>query len=307
MKPTVILLTSLALVTLYVLLPTATKPRISPDSKLMRKAFDGINTSAISTRMEARKKLLEGNCWKLGLTTHQRPNPWEFLISRQYKLVWCNVFKAASTTWLYNFNILAGYSPKILKKTKAIPLVLARNRYPRPTLLELEAALRDSTSFLIVRHPFERLISAYNDKIKHTTLITYQKLAKKIITTFRSQNVTNPPWPTFKEFVAHILSRNRAGLKLDMHWTPITKFCSPCAVHFDVILKFETLKDDQLYLIRKAKLDRLLKVEWKNQGVGAPVRVLLKEYYSQLPQNQLRQLYQLYRHDFELFNYTFDT
>lgn len=34
------------------------------------------------------------------------PNAWEFFISPGHGLAWCNVFKAASTTWMYYFNIL---------------------------------------------------------------------------------------------------------------------------------------------------------------------------------------------------------
>lgn len=63
-----------------------------------------------------------------------KPKAWEYLINREYHLVWCNVFKAASTSWMYNFNLLAGYTPEFLKKTKDVPLQLARQRYPRPSV-----------------------------------------------------------------------------------------------------------------------------------------------------------------------------
>jgi len=35
---------------------------------------------------------------------------------------------------MYNFNILAGYSPEFLKKSNAVPLELARKKYPRVTI-----------------------------------------------------------------------------------------------------------------------------------------------------------------------------
>lgn len=49
----------------------------------------------------------------------------------------CNVFKAASSSWMFNFNVLAGYTPNYLLKTKKILLNLARERYPRVTLQEV--------------------------------------------------------------------------------------------------------------------------------------------------------------------------
>jgi hypothetical protein len=47
------------------------------------------------------------------------------------------VFKAASTSWMYNFNLLAGYSPMFLKKSQKVPLTLARKKYPRPSVKEV--------------------------------------------------------------------------------------------------------------------------------------------------------------------------
>ena len=29
---------------------------------------------------------------------------------------------------------------------------------------------------------------------------------------------------------------------MDMHWAPITEFCTPCQIHFDIIINFETLQ-----------------------------------------------------------------
>lgn len=73
-----------------------------------------------------------------GNDTLHRPNPWEFLINNKYHLVWCNVFKAASTSWMYNFNLLAGYSPQYLKKSNIVPLTLARRKYPRPSVAQVK-------------------------------------------------------------------------------------------------------------------------------------------------------------------------
>ena len=53
----------------------------------------------------------------------------------------------------YVFNILAGYGEQFLKKTKRVPLTLARDRYPRPSseLLQSFLQLDDVTSLLIAR------------------------------------------------------------------------------------------------------------------------------------------------------------
>lgn len=93
-------------------------------------------------KMQGRSTHLQEKCSFYGLDVHgndtlHKPNPWEFLINKKHHLVWCNVFKAASTSWMYNFNLLAGYSPQFLKKSNVVPLTLARKKYPRPSVQEV--------------------------------------------------------------------------------------------------------------------------------------------------------------------------
>lgn len=69
--------------------------------------------SMVYKRLEQRRRHLKKACHVLGLDkiandTLHKPNPWEYLVDQKHHLVWCNVFKAASTSWMYNFNILAG-------------------------------------------------------------------------------------------------------------------------------------------------------------------------------------------------------
>lgn len=71
------------------------------------------NMTLVATRIEKRRKHLRKACKDLGLDiigndSLHKPNPWEFLVDEKHHLVWCNVFKAASTSWMYNFNLLAG-------------------------------------------------------------------------------------------------------------------------------------------------------------------------------------------------------
>lgn len=87
---------------------------------------------------------------------------------------------------MYNFNLMANYTPAFLDKTKEVPLVLARKKYARPTVEMIRKAHADSISFLIVRHPLERLASAYNDKIVHAWPKSFHdKMGHMIIKKFR--------------------------------------------------------------------------------------------------------------------------
>lgn len=91
---------------------------------------------------------------------------------------------------MYNFNLMANYTAAFLDKTKEVPLELARKKYARPTAEMIKKAQGDSITFLIVRHPLERLASAYNDKIVHAWPKSFHdKMGQRIIRKYRKKQV----------------------------------------------------------------------------------------------------------------------
>ncbi|CAH2089509.1 unnamed protein product [Euphydryas editha] len=265
----------------------------------------------VANRMETRRNYLRSQCSKLGLDgSGHKAYAWEYLINRQYHVIWCNIFKAASTSWMYNFNLMANYSAAFLDITKEVPLELARKKYARPTVEMIRKAQGDSITFLIVRHPLERLASAYNDKIVHAWPKSFHdQMGRKIIKKFRkpgSKPVPTERYPVFEEFVSFVLDEAKHRKQLDMHWTPYTAFCTPCKFNFDIILKFETLDEDQRFLIQMAHLQDIIKPEWRNSGKGANTLNNINHLYSRLTKAQLDGLNNLYKYDFQLFNYTID-
>ncbi|XP_045523204.1 carbohydrate sulfotransferase 11-like isoform X1 [Pieris brassicae] len=264
----------------------------------------------VGARMDSRREFLRSECSRLSLDgSSQKAYAWEYLINRQYHVIWCNIFKAASTSWMYNFNLMANYTAAFLNRTKEVPLELARKRYARPTVEMIRKAQGDSITFLIVRHPLERLASAYNDKIVHAWPKSFHdKMGRRIIKKYRKASESKPApierYPVFEEFVSYVLDETKAKRTLDMHWTPYTSFCTPCKFNFDVILKFETLDEDQRFLIQMSRLQDIVRPEWRNSGKGTNTLHNINHLYSRLSRSQLDGLYNLYRYDFQLFNYT---
>ncbi|KAG8225636.1 hypothetical protein J437_LFUL013674 [Ladona fulva] len=270
-------------------------------------------------------------------TSKTEPNAWEFFIDERHHLVWCNVFKAASSSWMYNFNLLGerGYKEGYLRKSRKSPLTLARARFPRPTVQQLKAALPKSLSFLIVRDPFERLLSAYRNKIEGFRHKFYRKVAREMIAKFRLKTTPAPgahrssgieKSPTFSEFVSWVISCAKkvhsrksgtySGIPgFDEHWAPYFRFCTPCAVNFTVIAKTETLAEDEEYIIEKTGIGPALgrtrqgrevrsrPREAVNAAVGGRTEDLLPRYYRTLRREQLDALYDIYQIDFKMFGY----
>lgn len=64
-----------------------------------------MNAAAEQEFNQRRNKLWE-ICRKINFIGKYPPNAWEFFLSPGHGIAWCNVFKAASSTMMYYFNIL---------------------------------------------------------------------------------------------------------------------------------------------------------------------------------------------------------
>ncbi|GAB0089549.1 Carbohydrate sulfotransferase [Sergentomyia squamirostris] len=263
----------------------------------------------IEDRMRQRFERISEVCSKYeldckGEDPQHKIDPTRFFINEEYRIEWCAVPKAATTSIFYIFNILAGYESQVLEKQQILPRQFARKKYPIPTELEILTALDDSVSLIIVRHPFERLLSAYRDKMQNPeTDSPYKALSKYIVKKFRKGNDSySPEMPTFSEFVNYILKEDHAHHELCVHWRPIVDLCTPCQVNFNVIAKFETLDEDQKYILETANISDIISEQWRN--VGKPMKRTIEEFYNELSEQQVSELFELYKSDFEIFDYS---
>lgn len=164
--------------------------------------------------------------------------PKEFFVFHN-GIIWCNVFKSASTSVLYMMGLLEGMSTRKLKAMSRQPLVSAmRKKYGRPTVAQLLTASKkpDSRTFLVKRHPFKRLFSGYKNKILGAHKGSHHdKMSQKILAQYRNMNIQREykfrqTVPTFQEFVAYVLDKYEDKHDIDMHWAPVVDFCSVCKV-----------------------------------------------------------------------------
>lgn len=218
---------------------------------------------------------------------------------------------------VFPFFTLAGYDLKYLQRTEVQPLELARQRFPRPELSELVELLPSALSFLFVRDPFERILSAYRNKLEGNRNSFYKALGTKIVHRYRrrSLNVAFPRCgPTFEEFVRFLIQEHAAGNRFDEHWAPVYSFCTPCSVNFTIIGKTETFQRDSEFIIRQAGLESLLLGKLPRRKLrkignqarsGVKSEELVERYFGELDRSTLDQLLNIYRIDFELFDYDY--
>ncbi|XP_077283689.1 carbohydrate sulfotransferase 11-like [Arctopsyche grandis] len=284
--------------------------------------YTDIEIGKLEKEHEDRRKQVWKTCVKYNLQSVGQPNHWEFFIAPHHNLVWCNIFKAASSSWMYKFNILGGYKEDFLKRSRETPLTLARKKFPRPSLDYLEASIPGSISFITVREPFERLLSAYRNKLERYRQNFYRKMGYEMIKRYRNESelifgkIKNYG-PTFFEFVKYITENYKSKGKdiiFDEHWAPYHQFCTPCQINFTIVTKVETLKRDTEYVIYQAGLESVLLKPVKEKKLrvktimnkakdGKDTKTLLKKYFKQLDKKNLDDLLTIYGIDFEMFGY----
>jgi len=243
---------------------------------------------------------------RLGLSQEEafylkRVNWYYIYWSKRHSVIWCKVPKAGSSTWTYNFLKLAGVDPK-----EHIHKVL-RDHYPKQ---ESNRVMSDTFRFMVVRHPFERLLSAYRDKLEDLSRdleardgYYYSTYGKYIVEEYREKgnNTGLGREPTWREFITYIL--NTPLTKFDEHWMPIWMLCSPCIVRYDVIAKMETFSEDTQYTLAQAGLENKLTVEWKHRTGTGGSSDTIAEYFSELTKSEVAALFRKYQLDFELYGY----
>jgi len=234
-------------------------------------------------------------------------------------LIYCRIAKVASSTWTTNmlrldetFNADLPESKRWLKEFGARENEAFR-KYPVPETEKLRRkALDSATKFLVVRHPMDRLVSSYLDKVADTSkepnLLKHRDVKNAILESAGKKPELGTV-PTFPEFIDYVLEETKdlhspRDWKGVMTWKSYFSKCLPCDVKYDVIMKLETHTEDEKWLINTRNLTQLSRVrDWRHLSSDKTIR---QNLISQVSREQLNRVYENYKIDFEMFNYTMD-
>ena len=120
---------------------------------------------------------------------------------------------------------------------------------------EIKLRLQSYFKFLFVREPFERLLSAYEDKFVETPDVHYMKrYANKIVSNFKNyMDPSSDKELTFKKFIYYISSN---GFNDDPHWAMNEKLCLPCQIQYQFIGHFNDMQEEARYVLRRTGMDK---------------------------------------------------
>ena len=253
-------------------------------------------------------------------------------------MAYCPVPKAASTTWRTTFaNMNSIEDVDIRHRTQK--LYSKKNSFRAKTFGDLaQLNSLNIVKFMFVRHPFERLASAYNDKFVIYRNITRKfkgkdvKIGEMYLNNIRSNqesymNMTsdNPCFAntslefTFSCFIEYVLdSANNEKLlshaynRIQIHWWPYTEICKVCDVQYDLIGHVENFQEDLQILLTKFHKNKFLIELYKNKtksrctaNCEETTNDSYLKYFQQLTKGTIMRLYRRYKNDFEFGGYDF--
>lgn len=165
-------------------------------------------------------------------------------------------------------------------------------------------------NFIIARHPFERLVSAYRNKIEkpfhpHFQITFGSKMLRLSRTGLTEAQYKSGKGVTFKEFVDFVI---KVRMKhLDEHWRSIFALCNICGVKYDFIGDMSTLYEDSDQILKligwygRFQFPRSSKDSYDKTAFD-----LTPQYLNKLSDIDLQSLHRKFKMDFEAFGYKFN-
>lgn len=236
--------------------------------------------------------------------------------SQKYNLMVCAAPKVGSSTWITFMLLMRGMEgnrTKNVHTSKMLALVRAQNVLGK----EATRHVQSTTTLMSVRHPLERLNSAFRSKFanggplhKHLSPSFYSMFWKPALKML-NKNPDVEQYITFAEFLQYAVYRG------DAHWLPMHTMCSPCAMHYEYFVRLETFSEDMQYLshaLSNPILDLQVHMNEKRKTTKGPQHGMQQTdhtqlsnstllIYRQVPSELLAKVLQIYRPDLDLFGY----
>ena len=244
----------------------------------------------------------------------------------RHRLVYCYMSKVACTA--FKSLLLKANAPDPGARVKVYTLSVAELRrlhivpFRQLTNKARLDKVQDYFTFMVTRHPFDRLISAWRDKVVHRNQSEFGSWPVLIFRHTRPwlfRNITKRSYqldlqialkhhpPTFSEFATWIAA---TGMDNE-HWNTALGACSVCAHDWDAILRIETMETDQRIILDRLgengkNVDRVpVRHSWqRNLRYFYPVKQL--DLWQNVSDTAVQYFLEKYRLDMEIFGYQWD-
>jgi len=168
-------------------------------SKLSKQSLKSLNIEEEFQDWLAEKVELNKNirkvCRKYGQQVRKNVPFRDFMFDSKHNILFCRNAKVGTTSWMTNFLLMSDQS-HLYKSGQITSKILHRTvpdmfRLPDMRYSDFRNMVKSSTSFSIVRHPFERIVSAYQDKIFDQSDPFFKRIVEHIIDQYGAINFSN--------------------------------------------------------------------------------------------------------------------
>ena len=225
------------------------------------------------------------------------------IVDDTHKLMYCYVPKAACANWKRVMQVLAGRYEKVedIHKVDHTDFKFLSSYSPE----EIEYRLKNYFKFMFVRHPLDRLFSAWHNKFHENFLDMQKKYGVPIVKKFRENPPENPQGDdvTLGEFFKYL-----AGTSVNQfneHWMPFNELCQPCYVDYNFIGIYENLESEATTMIKHLGLSDKVTYPARQRYYDkntVPDDSKIEEW-RKVPSETFQDVLRKYAQDFGLFGY----
>ena len=233
--------------------------------------------------------------------------------------MYCSIPKVASTNWKRTLMMIRAHS-NVTDTDDLLMMPVHQDVYLRAvgfkflndySAEDIKYRIRNYYKFIFVRHPIERLVSAYKDKFMRSNKWTkhfHRKYGRDIIRTYR-ENASDTALKyghnvRFSEFIQYIIDMHKLGGELNKHWDTYDNLCQPCFVRYNYVGKLEHINADSSDLLQHICNGNCSfsfpEIGIKGHSLTTHVTSSIE---SRLPVSQLRDIEEVYQKDMDLFGY----
>ena len=216
--------------------------------------------------------------------------PPRLLVSDRYKVYACKAAKVGSTNLQRIFYVLNGLTNDT--DTGKIKTPAARKEtseffagHKKNNMEEFLPRLKTYTSFMFVRDPLERVLSAYRDNKPDFAI--FQNKSRK---------------PTFNEYVDILLEKDKHNEKPNR---PLYKLCDPCRLRYDFIGSLDNFDNDMNTILKAVGAEKAVIIP-KREGTGysqKPSSTVVETFYKDVPAHKVKKLKKIYEMDYLIFGF----
>ena len=227
------------------------------------------------------------------------------IVNEKHKVLFCFIPKVGCSNMKRIFLVMDDLYPSVetvnIKKMNEEIV-----RLDKFSLKKRKYMLQNFYKFMLVRDPFERIVSAYRNKwLNNKNIELHANLGRRIIAKYRYNDTKQPEHGhdvSFTEFVQYLT--DNPPWDVNEHWMPYEDLCRPCNIQYDFIGSIDTLERDVIHAMRQIPANEtkyhMLKIS------GSPLtkaKQTAAGFLKELPRKYFDKLLAFFKRDHELFGY----